>query len=164
MAIAFTPDGLKNATKDFKGVIVIAQYKQNPKFQGSQLEIEIQTEEYDKNQHEWYSPSDKKNTKWAHLIEALHKCGALKDISFEGQTVEEKMANFAKSLVGMQCRFVEFTDLPSIAKSRETNKYEIRAIVPTEYFGKVDVGEVRTEVVSEIDIVTKESRDFLIKS
>jgi len=90
---------------------------------------------------------DKQKTKWAHLIEALSKCGAMKDVKYEGNTAEEQMANFAKSLVGMKCRFVEYTDLPAIAKNRDTGKFLMELIVPTEYFGKVEVGQVKEETV-----------------
>lgn len=152
MAIAFTPDEMKSATKDFRGVIVVSEYIENVRFGGNQLHIEIQTEEYDKNQHEWYAPSDKLKTKWAHLISYLSTSGALKDVSFEGETPDAQMDNFAKSLVGMDCRFVEFTDLPSIARNRDTGKFETRVIVPTEYFGRTEVGAVQEEAVGEVTL------------
>jgi len=150
--IAFVPDQLVSATKDFEGIIVIAEYIENVRFTGHQLHIEIQTEEYDKNQHEWYAPSDKLKTKWAHFINALSTCGAMKDTSFEGETPALQMENFAKSLLGMKCRFVEYTDLPAIAKNRDTGKFEIRAIIPTEYMGKTEVGEIQRESVSQVTL------------
>lgn len=145
--IAFKTSELKNATKDFRGVIVKAEYLENQRFSGKQLHIEIKTDEYDLNQHEWYAPSDKAGTKWAHFIEALEKSGAMKDCVFEGTDEEEAMQNFAKGLLGMSCRFVEYTDLPSLAKNRGTGKYVITAIVPTEYYGKEEVGTMKEETV-----------------
>jgi hypothetical protein len=100
----------------------------------------------------WYAPSDKEKTKWAHLISYLSTSGALKDVDWSGSTPDEQMGNFAKSLLGMNCRFVEFTDLPSVARNRETGKFEVRAIVPMEYFGKTEVGAVREEAVGEVTL------------
>ena len=150
--IAFTPEDLVSAKKDFRGVIVVSTYEKNKKFTGMQLHIEMQTEVYDKNQHEWLAPSDKLKTKWAHFIEALSKCGALKDTNFEGEDPEERMNNFAKSLLGMQFRFVEYTDLPSIAKNKNTGKFEIELIIPVEYLGKAEIGEIKEETVSEVNL------------
>jgi len=58
MSIAFTPDTLKNAKKDFVGVIIDSQYIDNVRFGGKQLKIEIQTEDYDKNQYESATEND----------------------------------------------------------------------------------------------------------
>jgi len=150
--IAFTPEDLVSAKKDFRGVIVVSTYEKNKKFTGMQLHIEMQTETYDKNQHEWLSPSDKLKTKWAHFIKALSDCGALKDMSFEGKDSEERMQNFAKSLLGMQFRFVEYTDLPSIAKNRVTGKFEVELTIPKEYLGKTEIGEIQKKTVGEVDL------------
>ncbi|MCD6148437.1 hypothetical protein J7J18_03635 [bacterium] len=152
-SIAFKPEELKEAKKDFVGQIVAAEYGEAPLgMEGrpdiprrKQLAIQIRTDEYEKDQFEWYPPSDKKLTKWAYFIEALAKTGALKDIRIEGSTDDERMQSFAKSLVGMKFRFVEYTDLPVIVKGKT-----IECILPEEYYGKSEVPketEVKTEKV-----------------
>lgn len=69
--IAFTPDKLVDAKKDFRGIIIDAEYALEPfGFKGRadierrmQMAIKIRTEEYEKDQLEWFPPSDKKLTK-----------------------------------------------------------------------------------------------------
>ena len=152
MSIAFEPDKLKDAKKDFVGQIVDAEYAENPLgMEGrpdiarrAQLAIQITTDEYEKDQFEWYPPTDKKLTKWAYFLEALAKCGAMKDVDVKGKTDAERMASFAKSLIGMKFRFVEYTNLPCIVREKT-----LEIILPEEYKGKApveDVGAIREEV------------------
>ena len=148
MSIAFSPDELTEATKDFVGVVVDADYGETPLGmvgrpdiqRRPQLCIQIETEEYEKPQYEWYPPSNKKRTKWAYFIEALAKTGALREIDASGKTVEERMKNFARSLVGMKFRFVEHAKLEGIARPIE------RLILPEEYFGREEVKEKKVKV------------------
>lgn len=185
--VVFKPDELKDATKDFEGQVIDAEYGENPfGFEGredierrAQLAIKIRTEEYEKEQFEWYPPSDKKLTKsaqavvtpkgvvkrvclneggntdgvgwadWAYFIKAMQKCGALKDTVVKGKTDDERMTSFAKSLIGMNFRFVEYTNLPCIVQDKT-----LRIILPEEYKGRTAVeetGEVRSEEVSPLD-------------
>jgi len=146
MSIAFSPDKLVEAKKDFRGTIVDAEYGVEPfGLKGrpdiarrEQLAIKIRTDAYEKDQYEWYPPSDKKLTKWAYFIEALAQCGALKDIVVKGETDEERMQSFARSLIGMEFRFVEKTGLQSIARGKE-----LEIILPVEYYGKKEVSPVK---------------------
>ena len=180
--VAFSPDKLVEAKKDFRGTIIDAEYALEPfGFKGSadivvrrpQMAIKIRTDEYDKDQLEWYPPSDKKLTKpvesactfafsqlrcaqptpvsrfagvkWAYLIEAMASTGALRDVVVKGETDEERMQSFTKSLIGMDMRFVEKVGLESIAKGRK-----LELILPAEYYGKKDISpvtEVREETV-----------------
>ncbi len=74
--IVFKPDELKDATKDFEGQIIEAEYSDTPfGFEGrddierrKQLAIKIRTEAYEKEQFEWYPPNDKKLTKSAQAV------------------------------------------------------------------------------------------------
>lgn len=149
--IAFSPDKLVEAKKDFRGFIVDAEYALEPfGFKGRpdierrpQMAIKIRTEEYEKDQLEWFPPSNKQLTKWAYLIAALAETGAMRDIVVKGETDEERMQSFTKSLIGMECRFVEKTGLESIAKGRK-----LELILPTEYYGKKDVSPV-TDIKEE---------------
>jgi len=149
--VAFAPDKLVNAVKDFRGVIVDAQYGLEPfGFKGKvgierreQLAIKIRTDAYEKEQIEWFPPSDKKLTKWAYMIEALASNGALRDVVVKGETNEERMQSFAKSLVGMEFRWLERTGLDSIAKGKK-----IDLLVPVEYYGRKEISPV-TEIKEE---------------
>jgi len=149
--IVFSPDKLSEAKKDFRGVIVEAEYGLEPfGYKGKvdiqrreQLAVKIRTDAYEKDQLEWFPPSDKKLTKWAYLIEALANTGALRDVVIKGESDEERMQSFAKSLVGMEFRFMEKTGLPSITKGRE-----LEIILPVEYHGKKEVSPV-TEIREE---------------
>jgi hypothetical protein len=149
--VAFAPDKLVDAIKDFRGVIVDAQYGMEPfGFKGNvaierreQMAIKIRTEAYEKDQIEWFPPSDKKLTKWAYLIEALASTGALRDVIVKGETDEERMQSFAKSLVGMEFRWLERSGLDSIAKNKK-----IDLLVPVEYYGKKEISPI-TEIKEE---------------
>lgn len=149
--IVFTPDKLVEAKKDFRGVIIDAEYALEPfGFKGApgierrtQLAIKIRTDVYEKDQLEWFPPSDKKMTKWAYLIEALAETGAMKDVVVKGESDEERMQSFTKSLIGMEFRWLEKTGLPSIAKGKE-----LELLIPVEYYGKKEVSPV-TEIKEE---------------
>lgn len=200
-SIAFKPEDLKEAVKEFRGVIVRAEYGMNPLgMEGSpaiekkraQLAIQIETPEYEKPQYEWYPPSNVKMTKpvcelpdasvmlggsegyvipeagkvsllrlarmgfpagvrWAYFLEAMVKVGAMKDIELKGTTDEERLNSFADSLVGMEFNFKQY-DLEIVVKDKETGKpRKIECLLPTEYFGKKEVGpisEIRTEEIT----------------
>lgn len=155
MSFVFEPSELKEAKKDFRGVIDGAEFSETPfgikgapsiKAQ-AKLGIRIDTPEYDKPQYEWYVPSDKKLTKWAYLLEALSKTGALRDIEVKGETDEERMKSFAAGLVGMEFRFIEYSALESIVKGKR-----LEAILPETYYGKKEIKplEIREEKVEEL--------------
>lgn len=95
----------------------------------------------------WFNPSDKLLTKWAHFIDALTKTGAIREVDWSGESADEQMTNFADSLKGMTFRFVEYTDLQSVAKSKETGKFTIEAILPVEFKGRSEVGEISIESI-----------------
>jgi len=143
MSIAFKPDELKDIKKEFRGVVVKAEYVENPRFKGYQLHVEISTDAYELNQHEWYPPSNKKLTKWAYFIDALAECGALRHIEVKGETDEERMKSFAESLLGMEFDWVEYGELPTIAKKN------IEVLLPVAYYGKKEIKPIREEAVGE---------------
>jgi len=151
MSIAFSPEELVDVAKDFTGVIIDADYgleplgiKGRPDIERRpQLCIKIETEEYEKPQYEWYAPSNRKKTKWAYFIESLAETGALRDIDVSGETDEERMKSFAKSLIGMKFHFVQVE--VEIIGGRKTT-----CILPDEYFGREEaepIKEIRTEEV-----------------
>ncbi len=152
MSIAFKPEEFKDVKKEFHGVIVDADYGEKPfGMEGRpdipkrpQLAIKISTPDYDKDQYEWYVPSNRKLTKWAYFIEALAKTGAINDIKVEGKTDEERIKSFAESLIGMEFDFAEYSNLPCIVKNKT-----IEVILPTAYYGKKGVEEARTGVKTE---------------
>jgi len=149
--IAFTPDEAVEATKDFKGFIIDAEFALNPfGIAGSaeitkqlpKLGIKIHTEVYEKDQYEWYTPSKVKNTMWIYFITSMQKCGGLKDAKVEGKTDEEKMKTFAASLIGMNFRWLERMNLEGVAQPIK------RILLPEEYLGRVEVPKV-TKVETE---------------
>lgn len=111
--------------------------------QRAQLCIQIRTEHYELDQYEWFAPSKVRLTKWHYFLEALNKTGALKDTISKGKTAQVKMANFAKSLIGMNFRWLERMNLESAGS--EPLK---RLLLPEVYIGKVEVQEP-TEIESE---------------
>lgn len=149
--VVFSPDKLLDAKRDFRGTVVDAEYGFEPfGFKGKeglvrreQMAVKIRTDVYEKDQMEWYPPSDKKLTKWSYLIEALADTGALRDIVVKGETDEERIQSFAKSLIGMEFRWMEKMSLPSIAKGKEVD-----LLVPVEYYGKKEVSPI-TEIKEE---------------
>jgi len=87
------------------------------------------------NIFEWYGLSQYRLTKWFYWIQALNSLKVPFDAS--GNTVEERLTNFCKSIVGMEFRWLEYNDLPTVGK--RTIK---RLLLPVEYFGKFEIGEV----------------------
>lgn len=152
MGVVFKPEELKEAIKEFRGVIVDADYGDTPfGLQGrpdierrKQLAIKIVSDEYDKPQYEWYVPTNRKKTKWAYFIEALAKTGALKDVVITGSTDEERIMSFAKSLIGMEFYWVE-QEVELLVKGKTTT-----VLLPEVYYGKKQiepVSEIKTEKV-----------------
>jgi len=152
-SVAFSPDEFKEAAKQFRGVIVKAEYGENPfGFEGRpdiprmpQLAIAIETPDYDKLQYEWYRPTNVRKTKWSYFIDALTKTGAMKDIVIKGSSDEERLKSFAESLVGMEFDWTQYTDLEIIVKGRT-----IELLLPDKYYGKKEVKpieEIREEKV-----------------
>lgn len=156
LPIAFKPEDFRPYKKEFRGVIVAAEYSEEPfgikgapEVEAAQVQrygrpvkklgIKIITEQYEKPQYEWLIPSNKMNTRWHWFIEALYKTGAMRDVKIEGVTDEEKMQSFAKSLIGMEFYWVEETR--KALGGRETD-----VLLPVAYFGKKKVGEEVTEV------------------
>ena len=94
MSIAFKTEEFKPFKKEFRGVIVAAEYSEEPfGLKGApeveekqrqrygvipkKLGIKIETDEYEKYQYEWYFPSARIGTKWHELIQALERTGAM---------------------------------------------------------------------------------------
>ena len=152
MSIAFSPNEFKESIKEFKGVIVDADYseepfgiKGNPEIErkGPQLCLKIQTDEYEKPQYAWYPPSNKKKTKWFYFIEALEKSGAMADIRIEGNTSEERIKSLMNSLIGMEFFWQERE--VEILGGRKT----ARVILPVVYYGKKEIGKMKEEEIGE---------------
>ncbi len=153
IGIVFTPEEAVEATKDFEGYIVDAEYGMNPLGhtgrpdieQREQLCIQIRTETYEKDQLEWFAPSKVKLTKWHYFLLGLNKTGALKDTDSAGKTAQKKMANFAKSLIGMNFRWLERMNLESAGSTPLK-----RLLLPETYLGKVEV--VKAEEIESEDV------------
>ena len=151
IGIVFTPGEAVEATKDFEGYICDAEYGMNPLGmtgrpdieQRAQLCIQIRTEAYEKDQYEWFAPSKVQLTKWHYFLVAMDKSGGLKETNSDGKTAEEKMSNFAKSLIGMNFRWLERTKLESAGSTPLK-----RLLLPEEYLGKVEVVKAE-EIESE---------------
>lgn len=139
MGVSFRIEEFKEVTKEFVGTIVEAEYSENPfgisgKFErGKVLGIKIVTEEYEKPQYEWYPPTNKKKTKWYYFIEALWKCGAMKEIVIAGSSDDERIQSLANQLVGMTFRWVDYAELEGFGGRK------INLMLPEEYLGKRDV-------------------------
>ena len=152
-SIAFTPEEMVEATKDFVGVIVNAEYGTSPLGMvgradieaRAQLAIQISTPTYEKTQYEWFAPSKVILTKWSYFIGALNKCGALKITNTAGATADEKMKNFAASLIGLKFRWLERMKLEGAARPIE------RLLLPEEYLGKEEV--VKPQKIETEDVV-----------
>ena len=152
-AVVFTPEEGVDATKDFVGYIVDAEYGEDPLGMVGKVEyekraslcIQIRTDEYEKDQYEWYTPSRVNLTKWMHFLGAMNTCGALKETDSSGKNTAEKMATFAKSLHGMNFSWLEHANLPSAGQTPIA-----RLLLPSEYLGKVEIEkavEIETEEV-----------------
>ena len=142
--IVFTPEEGVDASKDFVGYIVDAEYGLDPLGmvgkveyeKRAQLCIQIRTDEYEKDQYEWFAPSRVNKTKWMHFLGAMNTCGALKETDSSGKNAAEKMATFAKSLHGMNFRWLEHGNLESAGSEPIA-----RLLLPSEYLGKVEIEE-----------------------
>jgi hypothetical protein len=84
------------------------------------------------NLYEWYTITDVRLSKWFYLLDSLTKLKA--PINTTGNTVIERLDNFCKSLLGMEFKWVEHTDLPTLGG--RTIK---RLLLPVEYYGKTEV-------------------------
>ena len=152
-SIVFAPDEAVEATKDFVGHIVDAEYGLSPLGmsgrgdieQRPQLCIQIRTEAYEKDQYEWFAPSKVLLTKWIYFIQALDTTGALKETNSSGKNSAEKMKNFSKSLVGMNFRWLERMNLEAVATPIK------RLLLPEEYLGRIEVQ--KTEEIESEDVV-----------
>lgn len=111
----------------------------------AQLCVQIQTPTYEKPQYEWFAPSKVKLTKWIYFIEALSKCGALKITNTTGTTADEKVKNFAASLIGLKFRWLERMKLEGVARPID------RLLLPEEYLGKEEV--VKPQKIETEDVV-----------
>jgi len=141
--IGFRIEDMREVKKAFRGVIVGAEYGEEPfGMKGrpdiprrKQLCIKIYTPDYIKPQYEWYVPSNKKKTKWAYLIEGLQNTGALMDMVIVGDTAEEKVRSFADQLIGMEFDWEE-REVEIIA--RKTTD----CLIPVVYYGRKSKEEV----------------------
>jgi hypothetical protein len=142
--IAFKPEEATEALKEFVGQIVAVDYSMEPfGFKGAPdikrdtkvLGLQIRTEAYEKEQYEWYSPSRVKKTKWLYFVEALNETGAMRDISVAGANDDERMQNFAHSLLGMVFRWQE-KECESLVKVRGGEFKKFNVLLPVEYLGK----------------------------
>ena len=152
MAIAFKPEDARDSIKEYTGQIIGTDYSEKPfgmegaadiKRQGKVLCLKIKANEYEKEQFEWYPPSKVKKTKWLALIEALIQTGAMKDINPSGATDEERMKNFAQSLLGMKFKFEEKEFDSLVLVKNVPKRYSV--LVPVEYLGKSPI-EVPAQV------------------
>jgi hypothetical protein len=146
MDVAWNLDEFSEAVRDFRGVIVRAEFGTPWTTEGSPFVEELEekgrktiriqirpTDQPIKDQYEWYSPSAIKNTRWFYFLKSLRDTGAPFEI--KGNTNEERMANFLKSLIGMEFRWVDHNNLPSIREGRVIK----RLLLPVEYLGKKEV-------------------------
>jgi serine/threonine-protein kinase RIO1 len=76
-----------------------------------------------------------KKTKWLYFVEALNETGAMRDISVAGANDEERMQNFARSLLGMVFRWQE-KECESLVKIRGGEFKKFNVLLPVEYLGK----------------------------
>jgi hypothetical protein len=162
--IAFKPEEATEALKEFVGQIVAVDYSLEPfGFKGAPdirrdtkvLGLQIRTEAYEKEQYEWYrnavsplppqsafeSKEDESRrgyssiVKWLYFIEALNETGAMRDVSVAGANDEERMQNFARSLLGMVFRWQE-KECESLVKIRGGEFKKFNVLLPVEYLGK----------------------------
>lgn len=151
MSISFSPDEMKDVKRDFVGVIVAAEYALEPfgikggiERTSKVLGIKVRSEQYDKDQPLWYPPSNRKRTKWDYWIQGLATTGALKDVDTKGLTDEERMQNFARSLIGMKMHFVE------VERESPFREAKVWSVEPVEYLGKQAVPEAGQIVTAEV--------------
>lgn len=147
MSIAFKPEEAIDATKEFTGQIVGVDYSEEPfgmkgaadiQRRGKVLGVMIQTEAYSKPQYEWYPPSKVKKTKWVYFIEALYTTGAIKDITIAGKTDDERVNSLAKSLLGMNFKFMDVVK-DSLVREKGGAAKTFGLTLPVEYHGKTPI-------------------------
>jgi hypothetical protein len=160
--IAFKPEEATEALKEYVGQIVGVDYSEEPfgmkgapdiKRTGKVLAVKIKAEEYEKYQYEWYTPSKVKKTKWLYFIEALNATGAMRDVVIAGADDEERVKNFAQSLLGMVFRWEE-QECESLVQVKGGGYKKFSLLLPVEYFGKKPIeaeAEVKEVSVGGID-------------
>jgi hypothetical protein len=92
------------------------------------------------NIYEWYTVTNVRLSKWYYFIDALTRLNIPFDTS--GDTTPEKLTNFCRSLVGVEAKWVDHEDLPTIGK--KTIK---RLLLPVEYYGKFEAGGMERVVI-----------------
>lgn len=160
--IAFKPEEATDALKEFIGQIVATDYSEEPfgmkgapgiERKGKVFAVMIKTSTYDKPQYEWYPPSRVKKTKWFYLVEALNQIGAMKDIAIGGANDEERMKNFAKSMLGMTFRFEEQACESLVQVKGGGGAKVFNLLVPVEYLGKKPIEkepEVKQTTIGDV--------------
>ena len=141
--IAFTPEEFREAARDFRGVIVRAEYNtpwtiENSPFAETQkipqMRIQIRpTDQPIKDQYEWYAPTNIKNTRWYYFIKALNDLGVV--IQPEGNTLEERINDFCKKLIGLEFQWKDHQNLPGLRPGRIIQ----RLLLPVRFYGKREV-------------------------
>jgi hypothetical protein len=84
------------------------------------------------NIYEWYPITDVRLSKWFYLMDSLTRLKA--PVVTTGNTVVERLNNFCKSLLGMEFKWTEHNDLPTLG-----GRVIKRLLLPTEYYGKTEV-------------------------
>jgi len=153
---AFRTSEFTEAIKEFRGVIVDADFAIEPfGIKGApeidrktpQVCFKVITDEYEKPQYIWLPPSTKKKTKWWYFIEALEKSGAMSEIKIEGNTDEERIRSFMKSMIGMEFYWQE-REVEILGGKGKT----ARVILPLIYYGKKQVGQVKEETIGGVNV------------
>ena len=159
MSIAFKPEEARDALKEYTGQIIATDYAEEPfgmkgsadiKRTGKVLALQIKADVYEKAQYEWYPPSKVKQTKWLFFIEALVQTNAMKDVNPSGATDEERMKNFANSLLGMKFKWEEQEHESLVMVKGLPKKFSV--LLPVEYLGKSAIEaqpEVREVIIQE---------------
>jgi hypothetical protein len=157
--VAFKPEEFEEPRREFRGRVLRAEWgcadPSNPYYnpwvfppeapedvrerqaerQAYAMRVEIMP--IDKpwnNLYEWYTISKYRQSKWWYLIQALSSLKV--PIEAEGNTLEERLNNFCKSLVGCEFQWLEHTDLPTVGR-----RLIKRLLLPVQYFGKFEVAE-----------------------
>ena len=86
------------------------------------------------NIYEWYSLSKYRQSKWWYFIQALSSLKV--PVSVEGNTIEERLTSFCRSLLGCEFQWLEHNDLPTVG--RRTIK---RLLLPVQFFGRFEIAE-----------------------
>ncbi|MEM4167683.1 MAG: hypothetical protein QXW98_04510 [Candidatus Caldarchaeum sp.] len=162
MSIPFMASGFREARREFRGRIVRAEWgsadPSNPRYnkwvfpeeapeeirqrqkerQATAIRVEIMPVDQDwNNLFEWYTISDIRLSKWYYFIDSLAKTKAPTNTA--GNTDEERLDNFTKSLVGMEFKWSDYENLPTAGRAVIK-----RLLLPVEYYGKFDVGQPET--------------------